>query len=137
MKHGVDLDKVIHSYKGTMNIDENEILPGDIDNSPFMDAVRAEDKRIDDEIYEICEGIAEVVGFGRHYFIDRKNVADALRKQIPKKVTHEATLYRCCTCPTCKNVVDEFTEFMGNRCRVTPTHCKYCGQALDWGETND
>ena len=57
---------------------------------------------------------------------------NALEKQIPKKVTHEATLYKCCTCPNCKNVVDEFTEFMGNRCRVTSTYCKYCGQALDW-----
>lgn len=58
----------------------------------------------------------------------------ALKKRIPKKVTHEATLYKCCTCPNCKNVVGEFTEFMGNRCRVTPTYCKYCGQALDWSD---
>ena len=59
----------------------------------------------------------------------------ALEKQIPQKVTHEATLYKCCTCPNCKNVVDEFTEFMGNRCRVTPIYCKYCGQALDWSDS--
>ncbi|MEE1046915.1 MAG: hypothetical protein U0M60_05770 [Clostridia bacterium] len=64
----------------------------------------------------------------------RELAISALEKQIPKKVTHEATLYKCCTCPNCKNVVDEFTEFMGNRCRVTPTYCKYCSQALDWSE---
>lgn len=64
-------------------------------------------------------------------------IDDLAEKQIPKKVTHEATLYRCCTCPTCKNVVEEFTEFMGNRCRVTPTHCKYCGQKLDWRQEDD
>ena len=31
-------------------------------------------------------------------------VKEALEKQIPKKVTHEATLYRYCTCPTCKKI---------------------------------
>ena len=64
----------------------------------------------------------------------RELAISALEMQIPKKVTHEATLYKCCTCPNCKNVVDEFIEFMGNRCRVTPTYCKYCSQALDWCE---
>lgn len=126
MKHGVVLDKVIHSYKGTMNIDEKEILPGDIDNSPFMDAVRAENKRIDDEIYEICEGIAEVVGFGRHYFIDRKNVADALRKQIPKKpeikITGTTGWNTTTYCPACKK------EILGGN------YCLHCGQALEWGQ---
>ena len=59
----------------------------------------------------------------------------ALDRQISKNPTHEATLYRCCTCPTCKNVIDEFTEFAGKRVRVTVQHCKFCGQALDWGST--
>lgn len=62
-------------------------------------------------------------------------VVNALDKQTPTKVTHEASLYKCCTCPTCKNVIDEFTEFAGKRVRVTVQHCKFCGQALDWGET--
>jgi hypothetical protein len=62
----------------------------------------------------------------------RELAISALEKQIPKKVTHEATLYKCCTCPNCKNVVNEFTEFMGNLCRVTPAYCKYCGQAILW-----
>lgn len=56
----------------------------------------------------------------------------ALEKQIPKKPTHEATLYRCCTCPNCKNVIDEFTDFAGQRVRVTVQHCRFCGQKLDW-----
>lgn len=75
---------------------------------------------------------------GRHYgkIVPAREIAiSTLEKQIPIKVTHEATLYKCCTCPNCKNVVDEFTEFMGNRCRVTPAYCKYCGQALDWSDT--
>ena len=40
-----------------------------------------------------------------------KMVLKALEKQLPKIVTHEATLYKCCTCPTCKNVVDKFEKW--------------------------
>lgn len=58
----------------------------------------------------------------------------AAKKTVPWKVTHEATLYKCCTCPYCKNVVDEFTEFSGNKVRARVAHCKFCGQALDWSE---
>ena len=56
----------------------------------------------------------------------------AVKKTIPQKVTHEATLQRCCTCPYCKGVVDEFTEFLGKKVRVQFKYCNFCGQALDW-----
>lgn len=56
----------------------------------------------------------------------------ALEKQIPKKITHEATIYKCCTCPSCKNVVDEFETIGDSRVRVTFQFCHFCGQALDW-----
>ena len=62
-------------------------------------------------------------------------IRNCIEKQIPKKVTHEATLYRCRTCPTCKNVIDEFTDFLDKKVRVCVPHCKFCGQALDWGES--
>lgn len=67
----------------------------------------------------------------------KKIVIAALNKQLSKKPTHEATLYRCLTCPTCKNVIDEFTEFIPNqpKIRVKTLHCKFCGQKLDWGDT--
>lgn len=58
----------------------------------------------------------------------------AVKKTIPQKVTHEATLYKCCTCPNCKNVVDEFTDFLGKKVRVQFKYCNICGQALDWSE---
>ena len=58
----------------------------------------------------------------------------ALEKQIPKKVTHEATLLRCCTCPTCKNVVDKFEKWGESTVRITYDHCQICGQALDWSD---
>ena len=60
---------------------------------------------------------------------------NAIKKQIPKKLTHEATLPKCCTCPSCKNVVDEFETFWGQKIRVCVEFCKYCGQALDWGDS--
>lgn len=59
---------------------------------------------------------------------------EALEKQIPKKVTHEATLRRCCTCPTCKNVVDKFEKWGESTVRITYNHCQICGQALDWND---
>ena len=69
---------------------------------------------------------------------DMHNAIEALEKQIPKKITHEATLQRCATCPTCKNVLDEFIEFIPGqpKIRVTFTHCHFCGQALDWSDNN-
>ena len=69
---------------------------------------------------------------------DMHNAIVALEKQIPKKITHEATLQRCATCPTCKNVLDEFIEFIPGqpKIRVTFTNCHFCGQALDWSDNN-
>lgn len=53
-------------------------------------------------------------------------------KQMPIKVTHEATLYKSCTCPSCGNVVDEFVKFNDVKHRVIVPFCRFCGQALDW-----
>ena len=62
-----------------------------------------------------------------------KIAADACQKRTPTMVTHEASIYACHTCPSCKNVVDETTEFVpGARIFVQPRWCKYCGQALKW-----
>lgn len=61
-----------------------------------------------------------------------KMAIKALEKQIPEKITHEATIYKCCTCPSCKNVVDEFETIGDSRARVTFQFCHFCGQALDW-----
>lgn len=60
-----------------------------------------------------------------------------LEKQVPKTVTHEATLIKCCTCPTCKNVIDKFEQFGEAKVRVTYNYCHFCGQKLDWSEPNE
>lgn len=57
---------------------------------------------------------------------------EALEKQIPTKVTHEATLYKSCTCPRCMNVVDKFEKFGDTKVRVRYDYCCLCGQKLDW-----
>ena len=80
----------------------------------------------------------EAIGIGnRNVGVNMLNaliVAEkALKRVTPTKTTHEATLYRCNTCPNCGNVVDEFTEFIpGQRIHVYPDYCKFCGQALLW-----
>ena len=63
-----------------------------------------------------------------------KMVLNALEKQMPKTVTHEATLYKCCTCPTCKNVVDKFEKWGENTVRIEYKYCHFCGQKLDWDD---
>lgn len=67
-------------------------------------------------------------------FEEFKIAINAIEQQIPKKVTHEATVHKCYTCPKCKNVVDEFTDFDGQKVRVIYNHCRFCGQALDWSD---
>lgn len=59
----------------------------------------------------------------------------ALEKQVGKKPTHEATIYKCLTCPHCKNVIDNFEEAApGLKTRIMYPYCHYCGQKIDWSE---
>lgn len=53
-----------------------------------------------------------------------KLAIQALEKQIPKALTHEATIYACGTCPNCKNVVRERNQTFDYR------YCHFCGQRL-------
>ena len=92
-------------------------------------------QEIDNAVLGEIKEIAKENGLERQIILNERNIITALEKQIPKKVTHEATLYRCCTCPNCKNVVDEYTDFLDKRVRVIVQHCKFCGQALDWSDT--
>ena len=94
----------------------------------------------EEAIKTIQVAVAEVEwNYPLDYSIAFKTAIEALEKQIPKKITHEATLQRCATCPTCKNVLDEFIEFIPGqpKIRATFAHCHFCGKALDWSENND
>ena len=66
--------------------------------------------------------------------ISGKELTQAICRQFPTKVTHEATLHKCCTCPNCKNVVDKFEKFGDSIVRVKDKYCSICGQALDWSD---
>ena len=60
---------------------------------------------------------------------------EALRKQIPTMVTHDATRPECHTCPSCKNVVDRFGTFItGQKVPLYYDYCEFCGQAFDWSD---
>ena len=65
---------------------------------------------------------------------DFEFIKKAVERQKPQKVTHEATLYKCCTCPNCKNVVDKFEKWGESTVRITHKYCLFCGQRLDWSE---
>ena len=74
----------------------------------------------------------EYLGDSEFMELAKQMGANALRKQIPTKVTHEASLYKCCTCPNCKNVVDKFEKWGERAVRITYKYCHCCGQNLDW-----
>ena len=82
-------------------------------------------------------------GMGKDHFQDQypylyNTIKELVDKETPTKVTHQATIHSCCTCPNCLNVVDEFEEdYLGRRVRITFDYCRFCGQKLDWGDTND
>lgn len=86
------------------------------------------------EAVEIIKIVHDNFDFPADYYTAFENAIEALEKQVPKEPTHEATKFECFTCPTCKNVVDEFTDFIGQKVRVELPYCKLCGQKLKWGE---
>lgn len=52
----------------------------------------------------------------------------ALEKQIAKKPTENEYGHKCC--PLCSWTVDDSWNYD----LIKIPHCKYCGQAIDWGE---
>lgn len=56
---------------------------------------------------------------------------EALEKQIPKKF--EVWNGNCC-CPACNKLFGTYTQFKTLIHWEMP-YCKYCGQALDWSDT--
>ncbi len=68
-------------------------------------------------------------------YISNKKVTRQLKYRVPTKVTHEATVYKCCTCPSCGNVVDQLDEFFGKKFLIMNDYCPYCGAKMEvkWG----
>lgn len=57
----------------------------------------------------------------------------ALKKQIPKKIE----LWNGqCACPNCNKLFGSYYQ-LKTLIHWEMPYCKFCGQALDWSETND
>ena len=83
----------------------------------------------------LCDGLGECpCAEDCENYISNKEVTKQLKYRMPKKVTHNATLYKCCTCPSCGNVIDRFMDWNGERTRIMDNYCHFCGQALDWND---
>lgn len=77
-----------------------------------------EDKFIVETILPYCSEIEQIT-------INKKDLIDALEKQIPKKPNIETTkpyfIAYCCNC--------------GHKL-IPSKYCDHCGQAIDWSELN-
>lgn len=81
-------------------------------------------------IIDICENIQPIIG-GKSLDI----AISAIEKQIPKKpINVEKHYYKC---PCCKQDLGVSNDDIFVYENPTPMYCPKCGQALDWGYTND
>lgn len=88
-------------------------------------------KQLKDENIPFNADINEIINI-QPTIIDAEEFQRLKEKDTPKKITHQATLLKCCTCPSCLNVVDEFEKFGDTVVRVEFEYCHFCGQKLDW-----
>lgn len=68
-----------------------------------------------------------------------ENAIEALEKQIPKKLTIKLQGYldrdKCCYCPMCDSFRGNL-DYESQKIRKYD-FCPNCGQALDWGDSNE
>lgn len=88
-------------------------------------------KQLKDENIPFNADINEIINI-QPTIIDAEEFQRLKEKDTPKKITHQATLLKCCTCPSCLNVVDKFEKFGDTVVRVEFEYCHFCGQKLDW-----
>ena len=87
----------------------------------------------EEAIKTIEVAIAEVEwNYPMNYAVAFETAISALEKQIPKKPIEDDYYDEPAVCPNCGgniiNIADNDYHFQ---------HCHYCGQALDWSDTND
>lgn len=73
----------------------------------------------DEHIVEECAKIAQEEGLTDLVLLNKHDIAEAWRKQIPEECTEEA-------CPKCNRGVACFTA----------DYCPHCGQRLKWWESD-
>lgn len=87
-------------------------------------------ENFDDAVYTEIIGIAKEKGFTDILLLNKKDIAEALSKQIPKKPNKIEWSYEC---PYCN--ADEFYLIYDCQKDSKYNHCAKCGQALDWSDT--
>ena len=86
---------------------------------------------LEEAIKTIRVAIAEVEwDYPLDYAIAFETSIEALKKQIPKK-PREAVQSGFFWCPACSKAIKMRIE--GSKINIS--YCPFCGQALDWGET--
>ena len=83
-------------------------------------------KKVDSAVLGEIQNIAIENGIETKIVLNEKNVADALRKQIPQKPKgdyHSCPHYRC---PNCNSSVKMYED------DNTYPYCAFCGQKIDW-----
>ena len=121
----IDFDKVKYPESKAINIDNATLEYCDIAESDLVKKIaKAEAKKFDNAVLDICQGIARVVFCGREVEIDRRKLTQMLLKQVPKTVLPDNRYYGGGRCPSCLAV------FLDN----TTNYCGNCGQKLDWGQ---
>ena len=110
-------NKLIECYKRAMEIRKEEFE----EDSEAIDLYKI--------TIELIEEVQQYRAIGTV-----EDCQEARERQKPKKLTHEGTLLMSCTCPNCKNVLDEFETWGESRIRVKHNYCHFCGQKLNWSE---
>lgn len=87
------------------------------------------------EDFVVAQIVAEAtdMGISDITVLNKPAIMDALRKQIPQKPIRDSLADRAC--PNCNAYIP--FDALNDRIEDAPNFCKHCGQALDWGKSND
>lgn len=59
-------------------------------------------------------------------------IRDCIEKTVAKKPGKSGVGHNYYRCPNCDRLITRHEQSHGN---IDISHCKWCGQALDWGDT--
>lgn len=112
--------------------DAIEILT-EIEFAPIEKIFIERNKKIDSLVLgEIIE-IAKENGLEKHITLNEKAIVSALKKQIPKR--YELWNGQC-SCPNCNKLFGSYSQ-LKTLIHWEMPYCKFCGQALDWGNLSE
>ena len=117
MKYGFDL---------TQSEDGLSVIATAVDNL-YLRCEKEKDTAVLGEI----QRIATENGIDTYLTLNEKAIINALGKQIPKRFE----LWNGqCSCPNCNKLFGSYSQ-LKTLIHWEMPYCKYCGQALDWSDT--